>query len=311
MTINEYLESNDWEIIYQNRIPNKSGIFESYDDLNLSKYSLNYLNSIGKSIYLHQKEGIVKYKNGLNVCLSTPTASGKSLVFQVCSVELLNKFTESRILAIYPLKALGNEQEDRFKKMCDISRMDISVGRIDGGVSMSLRKDILAKNQIIIMTPDVVHAWLLNNLSSKVIQKFLSNLKLIIIDEAHIYSGVFGSNSAFLFRRLNHLIKKLNGKINYIAASATIEKPEKHLEMLTGLEFDVIDSKFDGSPQNEKNILMVNPPETTDLLTSITNFIKYLASETNDQFITFVDSRKQTEYIASISKRTGDTDEDS
>lgn len=311
MSINEYFESNNWEIVYQNLIPNKNGIFESYDDLNLSKYSLNYLSSIGNNIYLHQKEGIIKYKNGLNVCLSTPTASGKSLVFQVCAIELLNKTPESKILAIYPLKALCSEQEDRFKRMCNTSQMNISVGRIDGGVSMSLRKDILAQNQIIIMTPDVVHAWLLNNISSRGIQKFLSNLKLIVIDEAHIYSGVFGSNSAFLFRRMNHLIKKLNGEINYIAASATIEKPEKHLEMLTGLEFDIVDSRFDGSPQNEKNILMVNPPETTDLLTSITDFIKYLASETNDQFITFVDSRKQTEYIASISKRTSDVDEDS
>ena len=310
MTINEYFDSNDWEIVHEKRTPKKHGSFEIYNDLELSKATLNFLKTINENIYLHQKKGIEKFKEGKNVCLSTPTASGKSLVFQACTLEQLDSNPTSKILAIFPLKALGSEQEDRFKKMCSVSGESISVGRIDGGVSMSLRSDILENNNIIIMTPDVVHAWLLNNIGSKRIQKFISNLNLVIIDEAHIYTGVFGSNSAFLFRRLNHLINKLNGKIKYIAASATIENPAQHLELLTGLKFHVIDSEYDGSPQNEKTILMVPPPITVDLLTSITEFIKFLASETENQFITFVDSRKQTEYIASISKRISESDND-
>ena len=309
MSIVDYLKSNNWEIVYTHNIPEKKSVFETYNDLGLSQYSINCLKKIAPNIYRHQKEGLKRIIQGHNVCLTTATASGKSLVFQISSIEQINKNPDSKILAIYPLKALGTEQEERFNKISADSGLNFSIGRIDGGVPVIFRKDILNNNQIIIMTPDVVHAWLLNNLATRTVMSFIKNIKLIILDEAHIYSGVFGSNSAFLFRRLNHIIKKFKGDTKYIAASATIENPESHLEQLTGLKFKIIDSSYDGSPQNSKELLMVNPPISIDLLTAVSDLIKFIAANTDHQFITFVDSRKQTEYIASIAKRRADVDE--
>jgi DEAD/DEAH box helicase domain-containing protein len=101
------------------------------------------------------------------------------------------------------------------------------------------------------MTPDIIHAWLMHNLNDRAIINFLKNSSLVIIDEVHNYTGVFGSNSAYLFRRMRHLMALLGNHPQYIAASATIANPETHLENLVGIKFKIIDSFFDSSPRYE------------------------------------------------------------
>jgi DEAD/DEAH box helicase domain-containing protein len=160
------------------------------------------------------------------------------------------------------------------------------------------------------MTPDVIHAWLLSRVSTVSIANFLKRIALIVIDEAHTYSGVFGSNSAFLYRRLHHLISLADGRVQIIAASATIKNPKDHLEKLTGASFSVIGDDMETSPKKKATIILVNTPETRDMLTSISNLMRHTVNHTSYRFITFVDSRKQTEYIASISSRKSEKDSD-
>jgi len=239
-----------------------------------------------------------------NICLTTGTASGKSLVFYVAAIEQLVRHPDSKIIAIYPLKALGKEQEEHWGKSLRSANLHVKVGRIDGQIPTHTRSEILRNSQVLILTPDIIHAWLMYNLSDKAVINFLAKISLIVVDEIHNYTGVFGSNSAYLFRRMQHLMNLLGSSPQYIAASATIADPELHLKKLLGLNFKIIGPDLDTSPRQEVAIKLVEPPSTKDLLTTLSEFMEFIAKDTDHKFITFVDSRKQTEYITSIISRS-------
>ncbi len=310
-SIIEFFSNKEWEVVHSFETDEREAQYHDYKDLALSNASEAVLKEYEKGIYKHQWMSIKEFKDGNNVCVSTSTSSGKTLIFNISGVEVLSNNPSTKILAIYPLKALGSEQELRWREILQKSGLQSEVGRIDGAVPQSEREKIIKKSNVIIMTPDVIHAWLLSKVSSSAIIDFLSNISLIVIDEAHTYSGVFGSNSAFLFRRLQHLISIAGGSYQIIAASATIKDPSEHLEKLTGVEFAIINDEHETSPKKKTKILLVNPPKTTDLLTSLSNLMRHVVNNTQFQFITFVDSRKQTEYIASISSRKTDTEKES
>lgn len=307
--IKNYLISNNWNIDYEYQIPEKDGEYYDVDDLNLSQYSKAYLSSYKKGIYRHQKIALKEFLSGENVCITTSTSSGKSLTFYVIAIELLSKNPNSKIMAIYPLKALGTEQTERWENAFSSSGLHISVGRIDGGIPVKERINIIRDNQIIIFTPDIIHAWVLSNISTRAILNFLSNVEAVIVDEAHVYSGVFGSNSAFLYRRLNNICASLKKIPQYISASATIKNPSIHMSNLIGLDFKIVDEKSDSAPKKQSDILLIDPPKNIDVLTAFSELLKYISNNTNHRFIAFVDSRKQTEYIATIATRISEKEE--
>ena len=310
-SIVEFFNNKEWEVVHSFETDERQAQYEDYLSLSLSNASKAVLSEYKKGIYKHQWMSIKEFKDGNNVCVSTSTSSGKTLIFNISGIEVISNNPSAKILAIYPLKALGSEQELRWRGILKKSGLQSEVGRIDGAVPQSEREKIIKKSSVIIMTPDVIHAWLLSKVSSSPITAFLRNISLIVIDEAHTYSGVFGSNSAFLFRRLQHLISISGGVYQIIAASATIKDPSEHLEKLTGLEFTVISDEHETSPKKKTKIVLVNPPKSNDLLTSLSNLMRHVVNNTQFQFITFVDSRKQTEYIASISSRKTDTEKES
>lgn len=301
--INDFFQGKEWEVVHSFETEERKGKYRDYASLELSLASKSVLSPFEEGIYEHQWMAIDKFRSGANVCISTSTSSGKTLIFNVCGIEILSNNSKAKILAIYPLKALGTEQEQRWKEILSNSGLPYNVGRIDGAVAQNERDKIIKNSSVIIMTPDVIHAWLLSKVSNSSVASFLKNLSLIVIDEVHTYSGVFGSNSAFLYRRLLHLSSIAGGNCQIIAASATIKKSSEHLEKLTGVKFSVIGDKHETSPKKKTNIILVNIPKSNDLLTSLSNLMRFLVNGTNYQFITFVDSRKQTEYIASISSR--------
>lgn len=305
MGLDDYFRSKDWNIVDVQRIPSREAKYYGYTDIGLSKQSRNFLKSfLPKGIYHHQKEAIKGFLAGKNICLTTGTASGKSLVFYVAAIEQLVKHPDSKIMAIYPLRALGREQERRWIKSLRGANLNVNVGRIDGQVPVHARPRILRNSQVLILTPDIIHAWLMYNLSDKAVINFLAKMLLIIVDEIHNYTGVFGSNAAYLFRRIQHVMDLLGSSSQYIGASATIANPELHLKKLLGLDFKIIGSDVDTSPKQEVVIKLVEPPNTKDLLTNLSEFMGFITRNTNHKFITFVDSRKQTEHITSIISRS-------
>ena len=303
MKIQDFLSSIDWTLAGQISIPPNEAKYFSIQDLELSGASKKLLKTFEKGIYFHQKEAIRYAKEGKNICISTGTASGKTLAFQIAAIERLAIDQSARIMAIYPLKALGREQEKRWADAIKKAGMKTPVGRIDGGVIPVYRHNILSDSQVVIFTPDVIHAWLLSSLSNKKVLSFLEKVELIVVDEVHTYSGVFGSNSAFLFRRLQHLFKMIGKTPQFICASATISNPEKHLDNLFGLDFTIITKEQDTSPKSQVDVYLANPPGVQDFLTEVVNLLSPLYEKTDARFITFVDSRKQVELISSIIAR--------
>ncbi|GBD38495.1 ATP-dependent RNA helicase SrmB [bacterium HR37] len=305
MGLDNYFQSKKWSIVDVLTMPSRKAEYYGYADIGLSNQSRKYIkDSLPKGIYHHQKEAIKDFLAKKNICLTTGTASGKSLVFYVAAIEQFVRHPDSKIIAIYPLKALGREQEERWIESLRNADLSVKVGRIDGQIPVHARLGILKNSQVLILTPDIIHSWFMYNISNKAVINFLAKLSLIVVDEVHNYTGVFGSNSGFLFRRMQHIMNLLGSSPQYIAASATISEPELHLKKLLGVEFKIIGSDLDTSPRQEVTIELVEPPSIKDLLTTLSEFMEFIARNTDYKFITFVDSRKQTEYITSIISRS-------
>ena len=174
--------------------------------------------------------------------------------FYAAALETLESDSAARVLVVYPMKALGREQEDRWRQALRAAEVGIHVGRIDGQVPVTSRPEIVKRCRVLIVTPDIVHAWVLSNLSNPAVVGLLRDTKLTIVDEVHSYSGVFGSNAAFLFRRLRHLAAMMQRSSQYIGASATISDADAHLRKLFGAEFDIVGPEHDSSPRHTTRI---------------------------------------------------------
>ena len=258
-------------------------------------------------LWSHQTEALDKLGRGEDVVVSTGTASGKSLIFRSLAFHKTLLNPRSRVLVFYPLKALAADQLLGWIRMArDLDLDDSYVGRVDGSVSVKDREEILQRARVVAMTPDVCHAWLMSRLSLPIVRDFLRSLSTLVMDEAHILEGVFGSNFAFLMRRLMaaryHLIgPREMTPLQLVAATATIKNPGEHLRLLTGAEFSVVDHQSDGAPEHERLVAHVDCPvgEETSVAKSLHE--RVLSEGREGGFITFLDSRKGVEGLAMAS----------
>lgn len=302
--VSSYIENIGFHICQKRTEPAREARFSSYDNASFSKRSKDFLKSKNISaLWTHQLNAIVESKKGNNVCITTSTSSGKTEIFQVSAIEVLEKNPKAKVLAVYPMKALNRQQVERWEKT------GYSVGKIDGdNTGNDERKAILDNNQIVVMTPDVIHAFLLGRLNDSnigsCIKTFIKNISLVIIDELHLYKGVFGTNSAYLFRRLNNvhrLLRKDGNFPQYIAASATLPNAAEHSFNITGVNgFVEIGLEQDASPAAEKTFFYVDVLDApknsgSDLVLSLVNAF---AKVENAKSITFVESRQRTGEMA-------------
>jgi DEAD/DEAH box helicase domain-containing protein len=256
-----------------------------------------------KGLYSHQAKAIELGLAGNSVCVATPTASGKTLIFTSIAISHLLANEGTVVIALYPAKALLHDQERKWKEAIRDTPLKLAI--IDGGVETSQRMLLLEQAQIILMTPDVLHAWLMLKLDQKEIQLFLSTLAMIILDEAHIYNGIFGTNMAYLLRRL----RAVSGVNQFLASSATIGDPIGFLNQLTGIGFNLIGSDDDGAAVPKKEIMLCRMA-----ISQTTKFLKGLIQEymTNPhkqgRFLIFVDSRKRVEELAAEQNAHTNTD---
>ena len=248
-------------------------------------------------LFTHQVAAITEGLNGRCVCLATPTASGKTLAFTSVCVSRLLADHGSVVLALYPAKALLHDQREKWQQASE--ETGIPIGIIDGGVDVSLRAEILRNSRVLLMTPDVVHAWMMARLSEPEIRKFLGALNIVVLDEAHIYDGVFGTNMAYLLRRL----QAVSGVSQFMASSATIGDPSGFLRQLTGLDFTVIGPDQTGAAVPEKSVLVCRTPlrKVSRVLNAL---IQEYAKGRHGRFLIFADSRKRVEELAAEGHRS-------
>lgn len=304
--LEEFFANEKWRVVKVFSNNARCPEYIPVDDLGLCHSSIKLLSRYSGNIYKHQHECVKTFMSGKNVCLSTQTASGKTLAFQICANEILDQDENARILAIYPARGLNQDQYRRWQE--DMKRAgypDDAIAKIDGSVAPDDRVKILHRAKVVMITPDVVHAWLLKNAGDSKIKKYLSNLQMLIVDEVHAYSGAFGSNAAYMFRRLKYLTLLAKIEMRVICATATIKNPKDHLSKLFGNEFTVIGSEFDTSQRYAKKIWMVQPPEKKGFLTHFVPFVQYVASNINRKFIAFADNRQHVELAATFADVQG------
>lgn len=240
-------------------------------------------------LYAHQAEAVTAYLGGSNVCLSTSTASGKSLAFMTAAADLVLKTPLQKVLALYPARALIQDQTEKWKAF--LEPLGISIGFIDGSVPSASRIEIMRSSQVLLMTPDVTHAWMMSRVHNDPVRIFLKVLRLLILDEAHVYDGVFGTNMAFFLRRL----LAVSGIKQAIVSTATLGNAADFIERLTSLPFVDIGPDRDGSPAPEKAILLSNPgPKSFEKTAAL---IDRVSKATSSRFLAFGDSRRMVEQI--------------
>ncbi len=174
----------DWEAVFSTQLDPRSGNFEDPARLGLADPVSVYLKGkFASGVYRHQYVAVAGLKAGRNVCLSTATASGKTLAFMMAGLDILARDPAARILAIYPQTALGVEQERRWAEALQSAGVDAEVNRIDGSIPTSERLRLLRRSRVVVATPDVVHAWFMTRLGEPAVRDFFGNLKLLVVDE--------------------------------------------------------------------------------------------------------------------------------
>ena len=254
-------------------------------------------------IWLHQGEAMDAAAAGHNVVIATGTASGKSLAFQAITFRTLQQEADSSAVIFYPLKALVRDQLKSWRRAADLAGIPRdNVVLLDGDVPRAKRAPALEHARVVLMTPDVCHAWLLSEVSNPLHKAFLCRLSIVVIDEAHTLEGVFGTNFAYFFRRLR-AARSLSGlrprlrSLQVVAATATIRDPSAHLESLTGLPFQNVDEALNGAPSHGGSIVHAWPD--AGLPKGLVECVRSLVVDsTRGSLIAFVDSRQGTERVA-------------
>lgn len=209
-----------------------------------------------KRLYVHQARALDSIRAGGHIGIVTATASGKSLCYQLPVLESIAADYRRRALFLFPTKALAQDQLRSLMGLTHKHLPLIRAGIYDGDTPQNERAALRANANILISNPDMLHVGILPN--HTLWRRFLSNLAYVVVDEAHIYRGVFGSHVALVLRRLRRLCEQYGSKPQFICASATIGNPAEHLAALSGVDIQVIDD--DGAPRGGREIIFWNPP---------------------------------------------------
>ncbi|MFL5782816.1 MAG: DEAD/DEAH box helicase [Thermoleophilaceae bacterium] len=246
-------------------------------------------------LYTHQADALAAAREGHTI-VTTGTASGKSLAFNLPVLDTLAHDPRARALYLYPTKALA---QDQARKLTELRAPFLRHAIYDGDTPRDERRPIRAKSNLILTNPDMVHVSTLSQ--HRQWGDVLANLAWVVVDEAHVYRGVFGSHVANVLRRLRRLARAYGTEPRFVLASATIANPQELGEKLIGDDVTLVDR--DGAPQAERKVVMWNPPlldESTGKRVSVlTEASTVLAQLMEDgvRTICFMRSRRGVELV--------------
>ena len=286
-------------------IPAKKANFKRVDNLN--EKIIDYLESKDMKLYNHQAETYNAIQEGEHVIITTPTASGKTLAFNLPIMETMIEDKEATALYIYPAKALSNDQLHVLEDLEDEMNIKINPRTYDGDTPREDKRGIREKSRIVLTNPYQLHLILSWHHQWS---RFYRNLRYIVIDESHYYKGVFGSNVAFLIKRLKRIANFYGAYPQFILSSATLANPLELANRLTGEEFKLVDN--DTSPSGEKDFILYNPfknykrnkvnmKNAPSVHMETENIFMYMMLK-QIQTLCFTVSRKTTELIAMWAK---------
>lgn len=254
-------------------------------------------------LYTHQTEAIEAALEGRNTVVVTPTASGKSMCYNLPVLNTILQDPASRALYLFPTKALAQDQVAEVKSLADRLGAEIKSYVYDGDTPPAVRQVCRLAGHIVITNPDMLHTGVLPHHTKWV--KLFENLRYIVIDELHQYRGVFGSHLANLLRRLRRICDFYGSHPVFLCSSATIANPQELAERLIEQPVHLIDQN--GAPRGEKHFLFFNPPVVTreGLREPVVKAATRVAGEllkNGIQTIVFARSRQNVELLTSYLK---------
>ncbi|MCF7920965.1 MAG: DEAD/DEAH box helicase [Candidatus Cloacimonetes bacterium] len=263
-----------------------------------------------RQLYSHQSQAISLALQGKDVALVTGVASGKSLCYQLPVLQSWLDNSKARSLFLFPTKALAQDQKREMTELVSqlagcINRTCGGVGVYDGDTPQSQRQAIIKRANFIYTNPDMLHLGIMPHHTKWA--DFFSNLRYVIIDEVHMYRGVFGSQFANVMRRLQRIAAFYGSNIQYICTSATLADTAGFLKKLLERDIEVIDT--DGSPQGKKYFAIYNPPLINQELSIRLSSLKVVVSlgahlqKTGIQSLIFTQTRRMVELIVSYLQR--------
>jgi DEAD/DEAH box helicase domain-containing protein len=260
-------------------------------------------------LYTHQREVYDQLQAGHDVVVVTPTASGKTLCYNLPVLDRILKDPDARALYLFPTKALAQDQLAELHGTIEALGADIGTFTYDGDTPQDARKSIRARAHVVVTNPDMLHKGILPHHTKWV--KLFENLRYVVVDELHTLRGVYGSHVANLFRRLRRLCRFYGSTPQFIGSSATIGNPRELAEALTEREMALVDRS--GAPRGERYFAIYNPPVVNRQLgirRSALNSARDIALSflgKGLQTIAFAPSRLATEVLVSYLKEALET----
>ncbi|MHA1986675.1 MAG: DEAD/DEAH box helicase [Promethearchaeota archaeon] len=299
-----YLKAQDYysdQIYHIEHVPQKEAQYGVLEEP-LRKRLQRWLDNNNINLWRHQTDAINSIRKGKNTVIVTSTASGKTLCYNLPIIQSILEKPTTTALYLFPTKALARDQFDALSRIFEETNIQQTrIGVYDGDVDANKKRLIRSNANIIITNPYGLHFYLPS--FKKYWRRICQNLKFIVLDEIHIYRGIFGSNFALLIRRLKRMLEAYNVKPQWILSSATINNPQTFCEKLVGEEFHVVER--DDAPSGAKKVILWDLPydkvskkyhsphqETKNL------FISHLKFKQGIQTLAFTLSRKMAELQA-------------
>lgn len=238
------------------RLPEVPGSYASLPE-DLDSRLAEALESKGITrLYTHQKASWELARKGRNFVVVTPTASGKTLCYNLPVVQALLEDPSARALYLFPTKALSQDQQAELNEVALGGSLPVKIATYDGDTPSSVRVSARDTGRIVITNPDMLHSGILPNHAKW--SRFFSGLRYVVVDEMHGYRGIFGSHVANVIRRLKRIADFYGSKPSFILCSATIGNPRELAELL--VEEPVQAVTENGAPRAEKLVVLYNPP---------------------------------------------------
>ncbi|KDR81414.1 hypothetical protein GALMADRAFT_89308 [Galerina marginata CBS 339.88] len=214
-----------------------------------------------QSLYSHQVAAIEAIRSGKHVVVSTSTASGKSVIYQIPLLMFLEEDVHATAILVFPTKALAQDQKSSLEQLFQISPglAHLKVATYDGDTPQEERAEIRDTASVILTNFDTIHASILPN--EEKWRSFLKRLKIFAVDELHYYTGLFGSHVAHILRRFRRVCAAIgNRRMRFISCSATLSNPAEYMSKMFALDPDQLEVvSNDGAPSGSKQYLVWNP----------------------------------------------------
>jgi DEAD/DEAH box helicase domain-containing protein len=294
-------QSYQENIVHWHTIEAKSAKTEKLPD-DLHPKLVESLKSKGiNQLYTHQRSAFDFVRSNKSIVTVTPTASGKTLCYNLPIIHSILENPNGRALYIFPTKALAQDQKSEINEIIQAAELNLNSYTYDGDTPANIRQKVRKAGHIVITNPDMLHSAILPHHTKWV--SLFENLKYVVIDELHIYRGVFGSHVANVIRRLKRICNYYGSDPVFICTSATIANPLELAETLTEKKMELVDNN--GAPSGTKHFLFYNPPivnKPLNIRRSATLEARKLAADllkNKIQTIIFARSRVRVEILLS------------